>query len=324
MKSQHPRTHILTYSDTQILITCSSILPSFLPFIFLVFCSSCSFLSTQQHQARDLSQEELVALAKGIHERTLTIDTHDDISADFATEKDDVGSPENRRQISLPKMRNGGLDVEFFVVFTGTGDRSAESFEAAYKTAIGRFDAIHRLPTRYPDQIDIALTPDDVLRINASGKLVACIGMENGYPVGTDLGRLKEFYDRGARYITLIHSGHNQICDSSTPREDGPQEEHGGLSEFGKQVVRDMNRLGMMIDISHASKKASLAVLALSKAPIIASHSGASAVNEHARNVDDETLRALKKNGGVVQVVSLAEYIKRRVDSPERQAGVAA
>jgi len=146
--------------------------------------------------------------------------------------------------------------------------------------------------------------------------------MENGYPAATDLTRIKEFYDKGARYITLTHTAHNQICDSSTPRDDQPKEEYGGLSEFGKQVVREMNRLGMMVDVSHTSKKATLAALALSKTPIIASHSGASAVNEHPRNLDDETLRAIKKNGGVVQLVALADYIKKRVDTPERLAAL--
>lgn len=293
-----------------------------LPVLVLVLIAGCSFFSSEQRTPRFESEEELVAYAKGVHERAITIDSHADISDDFASEKEDVGSADNRRQVTLPKMRKGGLDVEFFAVFTGTGDRSAASYESAYKNALARFDAIHRLSVRYPDEVAIAVSPADVVRINASGKLVACIGVENGYPIATDISRVKEFYDRGARYITLTHTGHNQICDSSTPREGQPPEEYGGLSEFGRQVVREMNRLGIMIDISHASKNASLEVLRLSKAPIIASHSGASGVNEHPRNLDDETLRELKRNGGVVQLVSLAEYIKRREDSPERLAAL--
>ena len=257
-------------------------------------------------------------MARSIHDRAITIDTHDDISGNFASDTDDESGPENRRQVSLAKMKKGGLDAEFFAVFTSVGDRSPASYESAYETAIALFDAIHRLPVRYPGLIEIATTPDDVLRIHASGKLAACIGMENGYPIGTEISRVKEFYGKGTRYITLTHSGHNQICDSSTPPDDQPKEEYGGLSEFGKQVVREMNRLGMMVDVSHASKKATLEALALSRAPIIASHSGAAAVNDHLRNLDDETLRAIRKNGGVVQVVSLADYIKKRIDPPER------
>jgi len=285
------------------------------PFLFLTGCSS---TSTLRRPAKSMSEAELKALAGGIHDRALTMDTHDDISGNFGSDGDDEASPENKRQVTLYKMKKGGLDAEFFAVFTSVGDRSVTSYEAAYKTANTLFDAIHRLPQRYPDLVDIAYTPDDVVRIHKGGKLVACIGMENGYPAATDLTRIKEFYDKGARYITLTHTAHNQICDSSTPRDDQPKEEYGGLSEFGKQVVREMNRLGIMVDVSHASKKATLAALALSKAPIIASHSGASAVNEHPRNLDDETLRAIKKNGGVVQLVSLADYIKKRVDTPER------
>jgi microsomal dipeptidase-like Zn-dependent dipeptidase len=267
-----------------------------------------------------MTNAELVSVAQGIHERILTIDTHDDISGDFASDKDDESSPDNRRQVTLYKMKKGGLDAEYFAAFTGNGERTPQAFESAYKRVLGLIDAIHRLPQRYPELVEIAYAPDDVTRIRASGKLVACIGMENGYPIGNDLARMKEFYDRGTRYITLTHSGHNQICDSSTPREGEPKEEHGGLSDFGKQVVGEMNRLGMLIDVSHASKKATIDVLTLSQAPIIASHSGASAVNEHARNIDDETLRLFRKNGGVVHVVSLADYVKARADSPERLA----
>jgi len=287
-----------------------------------LFLQGCSSLSTTQRQPRTGSEEEIRALAKGIHERALTMDTHADISPNFASDKDDVSSPENKRQVTLPKMRKGGLDAEFFAVFTPVGVRTDSAYENAYRNARNLFDAIHRLPTNYPDQIDIAYTAADVVRIHKSGKLVACIGVENGYPIGTDLGRLKEFYDKGARYITLTHTDHNQICDTSTPRDDEAKELYGGLSPFGVRVVQEMNRLGIMVDVSHTSKKATLAALALSKAPVIASHSGADAINKNPRNVDDETLQAIKARGGVVQVVSLADYIKTRQDSPERVAAL--
>jgi membrane dipeptidase len=286
----------------------------------LLFLSGCSSTSTLQRSAKTMTEAEFRALAGGIHERALTMDTHDDISGNFGAEGDDEASPENKRQVTLYKMKKGGLDAEFFAVFTSVGDRTEVSYEAAYKTANTLFDAIRRLPQRYPELIEIAYSADDVARIHKNGKLVACIGMENGYPTATNLARIKEFYDKGARYITLTHTAHNQICDSSTPRDDQPKEEYGGLSEFGKQVVQEMNRLGMMVDVSHTSKKATLAAIALSKAPVIASHSGAGAVNQHPRNLDDESLLAIKKNGGVVQVVSLADYIKTRVDPPGRLA----
>ena len=288
----------------------------------VVLIQGCATSTTTLRQPRSGSEEELHALAKGIHERALTMDTHADISANFASEKDDINSADNKRQVTLPKMRKGGLDAEFFAVFTPVGPLNDSSYENAHRNALNLFDAIHRLPTNYPDQIDIAYTADDVVRIHKSGKLVACIGVENGYPIGTDLGRLKEFYDRGARYITLTHTAHNQICDTSTPRDDEEKELYGGLSPFGVRVVQEMNRLGIMVDVSHTSKKATLAALALSKAPVIASHSGADAVNKNPRNVDDETLQVIKMRGGVVQVVGLADYIKTRQDSPERVAAL--
>ena len=290
--------------------------------VFFLLLQGCSSLSTTQRQPRTGSEEEIRALAKGIHERALTMDTHADISPNLGSERDDIGSPENKRQVTLPKMRKGGLDAEFFAVFTAVGPRTDSAYENAHRNALNLFDAIHRLPTKYPDQIDIAYTADDVVRIHKSGKLVACIGVENGYPIGMDLRRLKEFYDEGARYITLTHSDHNQICDSSTPRDDEQKELYGGLSPFGIQVVMEMNRLGIMVDVSHTSKKATLAALALSKSPVIASHSGADAVNKSPRNLDDETLQAIKARGGVVQMVSLADYIKTRADSPERLAAL--
>jgi membrane dipeptidase len=288
--------------------------------LFGLVLQGCASLGTTQRQPRTGSEEDLRALAKGIHERALTMDTHADISANIGTEKDDISSVDNKRQVTLPKMRRGGLDAEFFAVFTPVGPRVDSSYEAAHNSALKLFDAIHRLPTSYPSEIEIAYTPDDVVRIHKSGKLVACIGVENGYPIGMDLNRLKEFYDKGARYITLTHSDHNQICDSSTPRDEEQKELYGGLSPFGMRVVLEMNRLGIMIDVSHTSKKATFAALALSKAPVIASHSGADAVNKSPRNVDDETLQAIKSRGGVVQIVSLADYIKTLPDSPERLA----
>lgn len=290
----------------------------------IALLASCTLLVSQQRQAKKMTDEEALSLAKAIHSRIIAIDTHDDISPDFASAKDDVGSPENKRQVSLPKMRKGGLGAEFFVVFVGQGPRTDSAYSAAYRTAIAYSDAIHRLPAMYPGEIDIAMSPADVERIHRDGKLVACIGMENGYAVGNDITKVKDLYGRGIRYITLTHIGHNQIGDSSIPGGEDKPEEHGGLSEFGKRLVAEMNRLGIMIDISHVSKKTAMDAMRLSKAPVIASHSGAFALDDSPRDLDDEALRALKENGGVVQVVALADYLKKRVDSPERTAAIAA
>jgi microsomal dipeptidase-like Zn-dependent dipeptidase len=172
-----------------------------------------------------------------------------------------------------------------------------------------------------PEKVAIAYQADDVERILAEGKSVYGIGIENGYALGHDLSLVERYYDLGTRYITLTHGGHNDIGDSSSPR-DGPEEEHGGLSDFGKEVVREMNRLGIMIDISHVSDNTARDVLALTEAPIIASHSGARALADVQRNLNDELLLALKENGGVIQIVALGSYLL--ADPPEKTAAVEA
>lgn len=266
-----------------------------------------------------VTEQDLEQVARGIHERAITIDTHDDIPFDFATATVDPGV-RGDRQVDLPKMREGGLDVGFFVVYVGQEERNAANNQRAYDMAMQKFDAIHRMTDEmYPEQIEFAYSADDVERIVGEGKLVATIGMENGWPVGNDLANLGKFHQLGARYITLAHGGHNQVADSSTPRENlgDAEEEHGGISDFGADVIAEMNRLGIMVDVSHISKKAMLEAAALSVAPVIASHSGARALSDVARNMDDEQLLALQANGGVIQLVALGAFVK---STPERDA----
>jgi membrane dipeptidase len=265
--------------------------------------------------ARMQTGDALVAKARGIHERVITLDTHDDINvSNFTADRNYTQRLEN--QVNLPKMKEGGLDVAFFIVYVGQGPLTPEGFDNAYKQALEKFDAIHRLTKEIaPDQIELALTADDVRRIVKSGKKAAMIGVENGYPIGQDIGRVKEFYDRGARYISLAHNGHSQLADSNTGEATGTWL-HNGLSGLGKQVVAEANRLGIMLDLSHPSKAANMQAIALSKAPVIASHSSARALANHSRNLDDEQLQAIEKNGGVVQTVAFSAYLK--TDSPER------
>jgi membrane dipeptidase len=274
--------------------------------------------------AGSASEEELIARARAIHEAVITIDTHDDISLDFATAEADPGVREGR-QVTLPKMEEGGLDVGFFVVYVGQTARTEENYATAKEEAMTKFTAIHRMTDEmYPEQIEFAYTPDDVERIHGSGKLVACIGIENGYAIGRDLGLLETYYDLGARYMTLTHNGHNDIGDSTNPRESlGDEEaEYGGVSEFGERVIAEMNRLGMLVDVSHTSKATMLDAARLSRAPIIASHSGTRALADVSRNMDDEQLLALKENGGVIQAVGLGSFV--REDPPEKEEAVAA
>jgi membrane dipeptidase len=252
------------------------------------------------------SQDAVLQRARAIHERVLTIDTHDDIPFNYATpEVNACGT--TRMQVDVPKMREGGLDAAFFIVYVGQGPRTPEGNAKAKEDALTKFNAIHRMTEQLcPQLIELAYRPDDVGRIARSGKRVALIGIENGYVIGRDLALIKDYYDRGARYMTLAHGAHNDISDSATPQNP----EHNGLSAFGEQVVAEMNRVGMMVDVSHISKAAMMHAVRVSKAPVIASHSSTRAVADHPRNMDDEQLLALKKNGGVMQTVAFAAYVK--------------
>lgn len=268
--------------------------------------------------------DDLEARARAIHGRVITIDTHDDISPNFATPESDPGQREGR-QVTLPKMREGGLDVAFFIVYVGQTERTPENYEAAKERAAAMFDAVHRLTDEmYPDQIGFAWTPDDVERLHAEGKLAATIGIENGYSIGEDLSLLEAYHARGARYFGLTHIGHNDLADSSIPRENlgDADEEHGGVSDLGAQAIAEANRVGLMVDVSHASGKTAVDAARLSKAPVIASHSAVRELADTPRNLRDDELLAIRDNGGVVQIVAFDGYVK--IPSEEKQAALSA
>jgi membrane dipeptidase len=245
--------------------------------------------------------------ARGIHERVFTLDTHVDIPAQWSTTpQNDADS--GTAQVTFRKMKQGGLDGAFFAVYVGQGPRTPAGDSAAKASAMQKFSGIHRsVDTMYKDKAEIAYQPEDVPRIRAKGKLVAAIGIENGWVIGHDLSLIGKYYDLGARYMTLAHTSNNDICDSSTdPR--GP--EHNGLSAWGREVVREMNRVGMMVDVSHVSKQCMLQATALSTSPVIGSHSSTTFVANVPRNFDDEMLHAIAANGGVMQTVAFASYVK--------------
>lgn len=261
----------------------------------------------------------LVARARAIHARVITLDTHVDINPANFTEARNY-TEDGPTQVTLPKMEAGGLDVAWFIVYVGQGPLTDEGYAAALEAALAKFDAIHWLTeVKAPDRIALAYTADDVRRIVASGRKVAMIGVENAYPIGLDLGNIARFHERGARYMSLSHNGHSQFSDSNTGEADGVWL-HGGLSELGRQAVAEMNRLGIMIDLSHPSKAANLQAMALSRAPVIASHSSARALSDVSRNMDDEQLLALKKNGGVIQAVAFRSYVDAEKDRAHRAA----
>jgi membrane dipeptidase len=272
----------------------------------LMICAAAILPLTLAAQDTDAA---LIAKARAIHERVLTIDTHIDFDlAHFTVECN--YALRLITQANLPKMREGGLDVSFLVVHVPQGPLTPGGYSDAYRLAVAKFDAVHRLTEQIaPKEIALARTPGDVTRLARSGRKVAVIGIENGYPIGTDIARVREFYERGARYLSLAHTGHNQLSDSHSGEEtqDAP---HSGISALGREVLTEMNRVGMMVDLSHLSRASAMQALALSKAPAIASHSSVRALVDHHRNLDDEQLLALKQNGGVVQIVAYAGYLK--------------
>jgi membrane dipeptidase/D-alanyl-D-alanine dipeptidase len=269
-----------------------------LSFVFLSL-----FSCSQQNE-----KNQLLEKAKKIHENVITLDTHVDINVNNFT-KDRNYTMDLNNQVTLPKMKAGGLDVAWFIVYTGQGDLDEEGFEDAYDNAMSKFESIHRLVEEFaPEDIGLATSSKDVKQLHKQGKMAAMIGIENGYPIGQQLENVKKFYNLGARYMSLAHQGHSHLSDSNTGEQDD-EWLHDGLSDMGKDVVAEMNRLGMMIDVSHPSKKAIKQMFELSEAPLIASHSSARTLCNHSRNIDDDLLLLFKEHGGVVQTVAFSAYV---------------
>jgi membrane dipeptidase len=259
--------------------------------------------------------------ARELHKTMLTVDTHCDTAMSLLRTNWKIGDrhdPAERAsgKIDLPRMKEGGLDAEFFAAFVGQGPLNPEAYIKAKDSALRAVAAVHKMTQDHASLIGLAVDPAGARRLKKEGKLTAFIGLENGYPIGRDLSLIKLFYDQGVRYITLCHSSDNDICDSATDRRN-PEDK--GLSDFGRQVVAECNRLGMIVDMSHASEKSFADVLAVTKAPIIASHSSARAVCDNPRNLTDDQLRALAKNGGVIQICFLGAYVKTPPVIPERE-----
>ena len=277
------------------------------------------FLVAAMASAQSESAAERNARADAIHARVLTLDTHKDIDPKLAPD-DLPADPKTReefrarfdptvrgkQQVDFVKMREGAYDCAFFIVYVGQQKLTDAGYARALAEANAKFDAIERMARKHGDTIGLGTSPDAVEQLHRAGKLIACIGIENGYPMGNDLANIARFHARGARYMSITHNGHTQLGDSHTPAEGM----HGGLSELGRQAIAEMNRVGIMVDVSHAAKTTMLQAVAASEAPVIASHSGARAVNDHTRNLDDEQLRAMAAKGGVVQCVALADFVK--------------
>lgn len=284
----------------------------------------CAFIAlllllTLKSQAGNPETRLLKKVAR-IHKSAFTIDSHVDTPLNLMDKGFDVSKDNSVQQrgskVDFARMKTGGLDAAFFAVFISQGARTPEGNHNAEIHALRIFDSINSVLNRYPSLAGLALSPSDGYKLEKQGKRAIFIGVENGYPIGNDIRNVKRFFDLGARYITLCHTRNNDICTSST---DTNNNEHG-LSPFGNEVVAEMNRLGMMVDVSHISDKSFFDVLAVSKAPVIASHSCSRALCDNPRNLSDDMLRALAKNGGVIQMCILSDYVKTPPPNPARDS----
>ena len=253
-----------------------------------------------------LHQAEVYAQAKALHRKIITIDSHTDTPMIFQTF--DLGRKEGGK-VNLPLMREGHLDAAFMVAYIPQGDRDAASLQKATDYATDRLTQVITQAGRYPHEMGIAQSSDELRRLKEEGKKAILLGIENGYALGKDLTNLHRFRQMGVSYITLCHNGDNDLCDSAAGKT-----EWGGLSPFGKEVVAEMNRLGMMVDVSHAADRTFYDVLEHSTRPIIASHSSCRALCNHRRNLDDDQIKALAQQGGVIQICLYKGFIN---ESPE-------
>ncbi len=284
---------------------------------YLVVCV-CALELTQCRTAPE--SEDLENRVRAIHDRILTVDTHCDTPMRLLSGTWDIGvrhEPGKRAsgKVDLPRMAEGGLDAEFFAVFVAQGERTESGYAKAKERALAMLEAIHGMVEKHPALVGLALTPADAYRLKKEGKRAAFIGMENGYPVGISLVNLEEYYRLGVRYLTLCHGSDNDICDSST---DTDNPEDNGLSDFGKEIVAECNRLGIMVDVSHASDMSFFDVLEASRSPVIASHSSCRALCDSPRNLSDDMIRALARKGGVIQICFVSSFLRKAEPNPER------
>ena len=271
--------------------------------------------------AMPLAAAEISPQARALHERVLVLDTHLDTPANFARPgwdiADDHTAERDLSQVDLPRMRRGGLDGGFWVIYTGQGERTPEGNRLARDKGLVRMVEIHEMLAAHPDQFELALTADDAARIAGTGKRVVYISMENASPLASDPSLLSAYHKLGLRMLGITHVRNNDFGDSSnTPPE------WNGLSPAGKALVAEANRLGLVLDASHASDQVFDQLLELSRAPIVLSHSGADAIYEHPRNIDDARIRRLAEKGGVIQVNAFGGYLIPLQKNPEREAEI--
>lgn len=250
-----------------------------------------------------VEEAEIYARAKDFHFRHVSLDSHCD-TAMFFPEKIDIGVRDIRLKVDLPKMVDGKIDAECMVAYLPQKDRDAAALCVATQQADAILKELKRQISLHPDKVGLALSEKDLVDLKQKGKKAVFLGIENGYAIGKDIENLSRFRDQGVVYMALCHNKNNDICDSA-----GDMPEHHGLSDFGKEVVKEMNRIGMMVDLSHASEKSFYDALEVSALPIIASHSSCRAICDHRRNLTDEQIIALSRKGGVVQICLYSDFL---------------
>jgi membrane dipeptidase len=255
--------------------------------------------------------------ARAIHNSAIVVDTHADTPQRFLYENFDIGNsdPKDIGHISLDKARAGNLGAEFFSIWADPGTTSGHFA----KSTLDMIDSVYEQAARHPDRMMMAFSVADIERAHKEKRLAALMGIEGGHSMENDIHLLHDYYRLGVRYMTLSWSNTNEWADSSGDIDDPKIQHHNGLTDFGKEVVLEMNRLGMMVDISHVADKTFFDAIATSRAPVIASHSSARALTNHPRNMTDDMLRAVAKNGGVVQ----ANFYSTFIDEDYRKANEA-
>ena len=291
----------------------------------LAILSACGLVSWpvafSQSPSSATEDAKLRERAMKVHREAIVIDTHNDITSAITNDGFDMGAKDTsgKNQTDIPRMKEGGLDADFFAIYVAA--KYAKEGGAA-RRALDMIDGVYEQARRHPESLEMAFTSDDIRRIHKTGKVASLMGIEGGHAIEDSLSALRQFYRLGVRYMTLTHTNTNNWADSSGDVTNPNVKHHNGLTDFGREVVREMNRLGMMVDISHVSDKTFWDAIETSQAPVIASHSSARALTDVPRNMTDDMLKAVAKKGGVVMVNFGKSFVNTKYvkPSPETQA----
>jgi membrane dipeptidase len=280
--------------------------------LFLLLFIGCSLFTAEVPQTEDAKLRERAAK---LHREAIVIDTHNDITSPMTDEGYDLGARDTsgKTQTDIPRMKEGGLGAEFFAIYVAA--KYAKEGGSA-RRAMDMIDDVYEQARRHPESLEMAFTAGDIRRIHKSGKIAALMGIEGGHAIEDSLSALRQFYKLGVRYMTLTHTNTNNWADSAGGINNPAEKRHGGLNDFGRQVVREMNRLGMMVDISHVADDTFWDVIETTQAPIIASHSSCRGLTNVPRNLTDDMLKALAKNRGVVMINFYSGFINTEYAKP--------